>query len=161
MITLDTLLELAEKQARRVLLEEGEKQLIPMFALVSAENDITIVGCPWGNDMEKQLMIAALKARARDLNAVALCSVSEAWATVHGVGVDPESVPKPSQSPDRKEMVIAVATDGVITKSLILNIERDWKGKIRQLVAEPKMSGEGMFSGRMVDGILPVSKTLH
>lgn len=161
MLTLDQLLEMAENQARGMLLEEGVKQLMPTFSLVSPENAITIVGCSWENDMEKQLMIADVKEKAREINAVSMVTLSEVWATVHPPGIDPESVPKPSQSPERKEMVIAVATDGVNTKARILMIERDWKGKIRQLVLEPKMSGLDFFSGRMVDGILPVNNSIH
>lgn len=155
-MSLDVLLELAEKQAHHMLLVERVKQLVPVFVLVSPRDELSIISCPWENDTEKQIMLAALREAAKGMHAVMLSNLSEAWVSPsYGPGVDLTKTTRPSLHPERREVVIALATDGTNTKSRIFEIKRDWKGKISQLIPETT-SDDMAFAGQLIDNILPI-----
>lgn len=159
MISLDQMLDMAESHARNILLIERKKELIATFMLVDPQGEATIIGCPWDGEIEKQIALAVIRAKAREINAVMLSHVSEAWfSPPYKTQAEVDAAPPPSQSPDRREAVIALATDGVATKARIFMIERDWKGKIAALTSDPKIAGDS-FAGRMIDGILPIGGT--
>lgn len=155
MINLDDLLDLAENQARRVLLELGYRQLIPIYLLVSANKTKTIA-CPWNSELDKQIMLAIVRDEAAKMKALALSHLSEAWVSKRYANLEEAKADvKPSQHPERREIVMILATNGVTTKARKLAIERDWKGKITELTCD-ELGSEDTFVGRMIDGLLPI-----
>lgn len=161
MVTLDQLLDIAETQARDVLLVERRPELVATFILVGPTDEATVASCPWDGELDKQIMLAALKKKAHEMGAVALSHLSEAWISpTYKTQAEVDAAPPPSQLPKdlRREAIMIAATDGITTKVRILDIERDWKGKVSALTDNPD-SAKGQFGGRMIDGILPVGGT--
>lgn len=154
---LERLLDLGEEHARRVLLENREPQLAPFYHLIAPDGrrDI-IVPCSWSSQAEKQRNVARVKAVARALGAVAALFCHEAWS-LKTRGTQLPDI-RPSESPDRKEIVQLVATDGEHTVARSLQIVRDRPdGAIIALIADTPALWGG-FSGLMVDDIIQRSR---
>jgi hypothetical protein len=132
---------------------------MPMYHIVGDEQ--LVVGCPWCNEEEKLLTLQAVKKTAHEINATMIAFLCEMWMTKHDGNIDPTSVGPPSQSPDRIEGVIAMATDGTETKVNFWRIIRSRPdGPIIALA--PEKDTKGIFAGRMIDGLLPHKpNTLH
>ncbi len=158
--TLEQLLDIGEGFARNTLLERGKPSLHPFYDLVTADNQHALVPCFWINDEEKDGMIAAVQQVSREVGAVAALFVSEAWLvkrstlpsewhrkrTIANIG-------KPSEQPDRIEVVQLVAMDGKHAIPRVLQIVRDKPGgKIISLILDNDAGGQ--FAGRMVEGII-------
>jgi len=73
-----------------------------------------------------------LRAKMREWNTVAYSIVVEAWAAQQPkdwkIGDDPG--PRPAQRPERKEVVIAIASDGTEVVSRTWEIVRDWHERV-------------------------------
>jgi hypothetical protein len=134
-ITLDRLLDLAGKHAHHFLIEEGARQLAPVFLFLTEGGEGTVCLCPWENDFQKQIMLAGVRAKMREARATRYSFVTEAWFARAPEGMPFEEARKlrASKDPNRQEAVIALATDGFNTKWREWEIKRDWKGKIRDL----------------------------
>lgn len=151
---LDELLQALTEHAQNILIERHEESLMPMYHIVGDEQ--LIIGCPWTNEKEKVATLRTIKAEAKKQNATMIGFVCEMWMTVHDTSVDVTKVVPPSQSPDRIEGVLAVATDGTDTKANCWKIVRAEDNTILCLV--PQVYPDKIHSGRMVDGLLPVRK---
>jgi hypothetical protein len=138
-ITLEKLLAMAGDHARQVLIEHKARQLAPAFLYLSEGGEATIRICPWSNDTEKQLAQAALRVSMRDANVKMYSGVMEAWFSHSPPGMPIEEAKKirASKDPNRREAVIAFATDGVKQVWQEWEIKRDWKGQIRDLAPMP------------------------
>jgi hypothetical protein len=163
---LETLLDTAEKHARRLLLEERQKELLPFYHLVSPDRDHdAVIGCVWTNTVEKDLAVLKVQARARQIGAIAALFMGEAWMVIldrsAAKTVDVSTI-VPSQHADRVECVQIVATDGVRTLSRALKMVRETPDG-RLLALEPMNTGEQRsidMMGRLIDGIIP-PKSVH
>lgn len=132
------MVDLAEQQARRILLGTKE-ELIPQWLLASLDG-VEIVATPWGGGNEKYLAIEVMRnmMRAKQVHAYSL--LVEAWFVNEKVpeGQTPEGVkyrgPPPSERPDRKESVCAMAANRY-GKHLHRHWEiiRDKKGRCAEL----------------------------
>jgi hypothetical protein len=156
MVTLDELLDVAEEQARDTLLIERKPELVATFILVGPQGEAAVCSCPWSGEFDKQMMLSEIRAKARSMGAVVLSHMSEAWMSpMYRTQAEVDAALPPSQLPDRREAIMIAATDGIATKVRILDIQRDWKGKVSALTNNPD-SAVGQFAGRMIDGILPI-----
>lgn len=153
MLTLDELLKMLGTHAHRLLLEEQETELMPIYHIVG--DDQMVIGCPWRNDEEKLAILAEIKKVAHEHNATMIGFLCEMWMLRVGPDVDLTTVDSPSQSPERIEAVLAIATDGMETKvKTWLTIRNKPGGTILSL--EPQEEGPAdKFTGRMIDGLLP------
>jgi hypothetical protein len=155
--TLDDLLKDISQHIHRVLMDDHAESLMPMYHIVGDEN--LVIGCPWRNEEEKLLVLRAIKQTARQNNATMIGFVCEMWMTKHKTQDLINYVP-PSQSPDRIEGVMAMVTDGAETKVNFWQIIRNRPGgTIISLI--PEATEAGMFSGRMIDDLLPHKTTRH
>lgn len=151
------LVRLAGEHAERILIKERYKDLTATYLLFSPDGNgdglsVEIVACPWHNDIEKQLMLLAVKKRARESGAVALSFVTEAWVARRSRDKPQWDLP-PSQDPQRREVVFAAATDGKTKASREWQIVRDKPGgRIVSLIDDGEITD---FEGRVIDGILP------
>ena len=140
---LDQLLDLAEQQARRVLIGTKE-QLLPCFALVDKDGATYIVGVPFSNEIQKQLGLAKVKQFAKQYRAVAYSFITEAWMSPEKVApenVSPEGSvllrePRPREHPHRIEVVMAMASNGVVSKMRQWRMVRDYRGRTKALEPE-------------------------
>jgi hypothetical protein len=124
---LERLIDMAEAQARRILL--GTKaQLVPAF-VCETPSGAEILGCPWGGNDEKEMAIQVVKGRMNSMGCTRYSFLTEAWMAIAPVGYkEGDPMLPPSKHPDRMECVTALATDGVTTIFRIWKIKRDWKG---------------------------------
>lgn len=153
-LTLRDLIRLAGEHAERVLLEMKHDSLLPSYCLFNAEGEGLIVGFPWTDDSEKAAILRRVKSAAADHRATAFSFVSEVWMTDTRTEHDALMI-RPSEHPRRREYVFAVARDGKATETGRWQIVRDRPGgAIIALVADPT-TDPGIFTGRLVEGILP------
>jgi hypothetical protein len=157
MTDLSALLDVAEAQARKVLIREHCDQLMPTYVLICADKTALIVGCPWGSSDEKSTYIAAIRELAHERGATAMSFLAEAWSVKRPKGTDPNGVVPSTDDPERHEVVYATATDGFRTKARSWAIRRDSNGTIIEL--DPEVTSSDIVSGRMIDGILPGAGT--
>lgn len=152
--TLAELVEFGANHARRVLLDDHQDSLTPIYHLVCPSGDV-VVACPWDGEMEKKMTIQAVKHLARQHHATHALFVAEAWT----IKRDPDSWRDhevPSEASDRQEVVCVVATDGLRSDAGMLYIERDARGNIAAL--NPQQGELDGFGGRILDGIIDVPR---
>lgn len=159
---LNTLLDAGEKHARRVLLLDGNPELLPMFHLVTPKEDEgdIVMACMWRDDTEKQMIVGTVRAKSHEVGAVAVMFIGEAWMLmVDNPGKTPwhmdralEQAGPPSEHPNRVEIVALTVTDGKESRGRTLQIVRDKPGgKIISLVRQPDLAG---VDGRMIEGMI-------
>lgn len=151
MTDLSKLLDAAHDQARKILLGKKDEQLCPMWVLVDNQDQWQVIGTPFDGPREKDLVVMLMKQMMEDKNTVAYSFLTEAWFTVLPPGTDVDTAPAPSKSPDRKEMVLALASDDTDTEFRSWHIKRDKRGRVTAL-PEEKLVECTMF-GRF-DGLL-------
>jgi hypothetical protein len=126
MSNLKALIEGARKQAHKVLIELRQDSLTPFYHLVvPGDGKDIVIATSWADEAEKVAAIAAVAATAEVVGAVAVLFVGEAWMSVYDTkGMTSwhrdrllANAPPPSQNPQRKEVVFAVATDGEHTEA--------------------------------------------
>jgi hypothetical protein len=155
--TMQDLLDYGEVFSRHLMLEQGHETLMPMYHLIGP-TDSMILGCPWSDETEKLGMVMLVKTKAREIGATMLLFLAEAWVAVEQAGQPANPLP-PSQRPDRVEIVQVVVTDGDEIRMRVMEIKRNEGGKITDLVTKPEGNGPQMFSGRLIDGIIPPKQT--
>jgi len=159
--TLTDLLDLAEKSAVDGLVDRQMKSIMPTFHLISPDRKHdTLVATPWDGDMEKRLAVTKVRQMAREMKATAVCFSSEVWMLVLPPGVD-YAPDRPSQSPNRIEGVIIVATDGKETKARSLLTIRDKPGgKVLRLDRDPKVPDDdgSQYDSWMLEDIIMLAK---
>jgi|HubBroStandDraft_6_1064221.scaffolds.fasta_scaffold753868_2 hypothetical protein len=131
---LDALLDKAGQHARIVLLEMKETELLPTFLMIAAEENI-LMPAPWGDEIEKKVLLRAAREIMKAKGVSRYSMVSEAWTAKQPEGWKPgmPQGPLPSDRPDRKEVVIAIAADKTATKSRLWDIVRGEGGTIVDL----------------------------
>lgn len=158
---LDKLLDQGEKHARKVLLEHRDPELQGFYHLIAPEGgQDQVIMTRWRNDIEKQLTILTIKSIAREMRAVAMLVMYEAWVLKLKPGQEfLATTPRPSESPDRIEVVHLLATDGRNTKGKMLQMMRDKPGGRITALIEDKFPEDAIeFSGRLIDGIIVPSE---
>jgi len=148
---LDALLEGAGEHARRVLVEMKEAELAPIFLMVGPEDENILMPAPWRDENQKRIMLAAVREIMKDKRVTSYSEVSEAWSSVQPKDWKPgmPEGPAPSERPDRKEIVIAIAADRTTAKSRAWDIVRGEAGSIVDL----RLDGNALtgLEGRMAD----------
>lgn len=154
---LQDLLTSGERHARICLMEEGEEEVAPFYHLVSADGGHSLVLVQWRDEVDKRMVVQAVKEAARQFDAVAAMLVTEAWAADYDSDGPGPDDPRPSQHPERIEIVSLVATDSKRMVGRVLEIKRDASGHITELERRPDQSAE--IISPMLD-ILP-ARVLH
>lgn len=136
MTSLEELLDLAEAQARRVLIGTKE-ELTPMWLMVDAENRVQVVATPWRDNREKHLTVRVMRLSMREQQIVAYTLLVEAWfavASAKEMGGKEYKGPPPSERADRKEAVCVIGCNRA-GQSLFRQWEivRDKRGRCAEL----------------------------
>ena len=136
-ITLEELLETGVKHAHRILLEERHKSLSHFFHFVLRDGRHAMMPIAWNGELEKKIALAQARSAAKELDAVMMMGLSEAWALSPPDGVVHtreegrawmNRVGPPSEHPQRREVVMIFATDGDRTVATLLHMKRDKPG---------------------------------
>jgi hypothetical protein len=121
------LLDLAEKHAYMILVER-QVPLVPSWVLISDKGEVTALGIPWDDNFEKTMTKLFLPLEMAKHKTIAYSVVLEVWAaslSQEEYERGPEELVPPSERPDRRELVLAMATDGTSTEWRGWNIVRD------------------------------------
>jgi hypothetical protein len=135
--TLQDLIKVAGMHARAVMIELNQG-LMPTW-LYWGETGAIIMGTPWDSEIEKKVMAMAVRRAMLKDNATAYSMVTEAWVASAPKGWNPETdTPiRASEQPNRREVVIAFATDGETTEWKRWAIKRDALEMVTDLEEEP------------------------
>jgi hypothetical protein len=129
-VTLKNLIELAGEQAKTVMIGLGQ-DLMPSWVFIDNRGKVSILGTPWQDDSEKQLARIALQKKIKREHIVAYSFVSEAWTATKPAGWTlPPDYQGVRTEPDRREIVLAFATDGKEQELGVWSIHRDEKGNV-------------------------------
>lgn len=155
---LKDLVEQSVAYVHKVLIEERQKELMPIFHLVAPPGgQSAVVGTPWNSKFEKQLAVAQVKAMARSIDAQAVVFTTECWLVKRDTPTDwhRQRIHNviPSQEPDRMEAVmIAAKNKARDTEVVTLQIIRDKPGgRIISLIREVEFPG--IYESWMFDGM--------
>ena len=146
---LEFLLDLAERQAREVLLEQKHEQILPTFVMAQRDGGLVIAGVQFRNDIEKRLVREHIRAMMRSNDTVAYSFLTEGWAVAYELHEDP-TVVRPSQHSRRFEVVTALATNGVETKCKQWRMVRDDKGEVSALEFDSEVEGVSSPFGELL-----------
>jgi hypothetical protein len=131
--TVDTLITLAEQQARGVLLVLHQA-LMPTWVIVAKKFTPYIFATPWQDDQEKEEVRIFVRRQIRRYEAHAYSFLTEAWMATAPPDWDPDKpLPKKDQAmnrADRQEVVVAFATDGQKRQWRRWRIRRDWNEQV-------------------------------
>jgi hypothetical protein len=111
-MTLDTLLDSAEHVAREVMFKEREQ--LPPTWILSDGKETKEIATPWRDDLERAIAKIFIADIIKEYKTVAYSFVSEVWVATETKEEYESGKPyvQPRHRPDRKEMVMAFATDG-------------------------------------------------
>ena len=131
---LESMLDRAYTQARRVMIGTNE-QLLPAFLIFYQDGTSGVIGTPFQDDTQRQIVAALMREHMRTRNALAYCFVTEGWQAT--IDRDEPLGAKPiREREEKKEIVIAIATDGVNQKMRQWGIVRDRRGRCKALPLE-------------------------
>jgi hypothetical protein len=141
---LSRLVEVAGEHARMVLIRLRQ-QMMPQWVMVNQGGYLDIMATPWRNDREKMVFAHGLRKYMRERRIQAYSVVVEAWAAVAPKGWKPGEPHMPNwMNPERREVVIALATDGKEIEWRQWAVQRDYEDNVRAL--EPTELPEGRIA---------------
>jgi hypothetical protein len=154
-MTIDQMLSLAYGQAKNLILGNKD-QIMPVFMILTGDDEIIFVGTPWRGDNQKNMAAIMLRDMMKEKRAIAYSFLSEAWVASQPQGwkIGDAVDTLPADRPDRKEVVMAMATNGTDTKYKSWVIMRDKEGNCVELVEEKRIT---RFSMGRFEGLLPSS----
>jgi len=119
---LDSLLELAGKHARTVLVDIKMRGLMPTWLLINQTGNVMIVGTPWEDDADKERVHKHMRSHMRKLGVIAYSFITEAWTAsvdIDEIDATGQGLKDPMRRPvhrgDRQEVVIACASTATET----------------------------------------------
>jgi len=143
--------------------------LVPTAAAIK-DGKVMAAHLPWRSIGEKSAMVAWFRAWLHGVEADCYALISMAW----GISASPAEAAEAQRvigthgstgtkyEAGRQEMITVAVGDRSGSLFCCLNVERDWKGKIRKLHRQPTRSsldpGIGMY-GQMIDLLL--DPTVH
>lgn len=137
---LNELLDLAEERFKGTI---GSKdQLIGHWILVSQEGHRALIGTPWSNEDERDIVVATIRSALKAFNCIAYSFSHEAWSAPEPKDSFSDDY-RPSKDPARKEVFIASACDGTTEKLRVYNIIRDADGACKDVVFDYESDQSG------------------
>jgi hypothetical protein len=146
---LERMLDNAGAHAENLLIDQHEDELLPFFHMITADGENILAPTPWRDEDDKRDMLGSIRLFMRMKNVVRYSVVSEAWAASQPKDWKPgqDISPMPSERPDRREIVIAIAADKERTVSRSWDIVRGEAGSIVKLQLDKDFAGSQ--EGRM------------
>jgi hypothetical protein len=139
---LNLLVRMASQQAKAIIVD-GQAELIPTWVLVNKEGEACIIGTPWKSALEKMRAEHLMRKKMQEYQAVAYSLVVEAWLACYPPETKlDEHMVKPYDRPDRREVVITLATNGRQTVWKTWAIRRNYLERVVALEEEPSPDSE-------------------
>lgn len=130
---LESLVEVAGKQAQTIILDLHQ-ELMPTWVFIDRDGGANIVGTPWQDEVEKKYYGFRIKRMLAESGAIAYSFLCEAWASSAEKDWKPgQPHIEPRLDPDRREVVLAFATDGDQIVWRHWNIIRNSAGRVTAL----------------------------
>jgi len=151
MSILDAMIDLAGEHARRILIEQKQTGLQPIFLFATpAGNTVVPCGPLMGSGDAKEALAEIMRSLMRERGAIAYSFVSEAWMAERPSG---SPLPRDVASlPDRMEVVYAVAFDAAgDARSACWRMVRDPHRRILALEPIPMPTGPEALAGRFAN----------
>ena len=108
-LSLEELFQLARNNAARIFREEGE--IVPIWHAVTPEGPDMLIATPWQNDDEKEVAVEFLRDKFREQHVQMYAFVVEAWVVEKSEEGNLLHGPRPSEHPDRREILRITAED--------------------------------------------------
>jgi len=163
-LSVEALFECQLAQAKRVLLAPdapADAELVPTWALAKSDGSLMIAATPFGSNLEKDLMVDAIKKLIKLHDVVSVSLLSEAWMVTQNKPPSGDDLP-PSERPDRIEVVMISVEDAAGAHVRIWSVERGEGGKVTALTPSSKLPHEaGTYRGRFVGLLAANSQTRH
>ena len=106
---LQELFDLAAKNAARLFQESGE--VLPMWHAVMGNDEHTLISTPWRDDTEKDIAMDMLRRFFREAKVKRYVFIVEAWIAHVQTQREVTEGPRPSEHPDRREVLMINAED--------------------------------------------------
>lgn len=114
--------------------------------MIDNDGAIKSVTTPFQNESDKLEALIVLRAMMRQLGVIQYSFLSEAWAAAENHTSARAQDIRPSERSDRIEVVVATASDGVVTTIKLWGIVRNEAGKVIDLKSDPLL-GRGALDG--------------
>ena len=110
-IRLQALFELAAANAARIFLESDDHEVHPMWHAVMGNGEHMLIATPWQDDTEKEIALEMLRSVFRQHHVKRFAFIVEAWLAVAATKEEVFEGPRPSEHPDRREVLMVTAED--------------------------------------------------
>jgi hypothetical protein len=105
------LFDIAAENAARMFNESDDHEVLPMWHAVDGKNKHGLIATPWSNDEEKEIVVKGLRKMFAVNQVKRYAFIVEAWVAQIAPFEQPEDVPRPSEHPDRREVLMIHAED--------------------------------------------------
>jgi hypothetical protein len=114
------LFDIAAKNAAKMFLESDDHVVLPMWHAVQGNGEHILIATPWDGDDEKDMTVAMLRSVFRQKHVKRFAFIVEAWTakvtpperiTTAEQGYLEYDGPRPSEHPDRREVLMITAED--------------------------------------------------
>jgi hypothetical protein len=105
------LFDIAAENAARMFNESDDHEVIPMWHAVQGNGENILIATPWSNDKEKQITVNGLRQMFAAKQVKRFAFVVEAWIAQVTTMEEMNDGPRPSEHPDRREVLMIHAED--------------------------------------------------
>jgi hypothetical protein len=137
-MTLDDMLEAAEKWVREMLINRPGVQIPPTFMLIT-KSECKVISMPWENSKQRSIALSLIQLMMKHKNVISYSVVSEAWKASEPKDPRKRSGLMPSQRQDKKEIIMIVAVNKIENKSIEFDIVRNDEAVVINLVKSPDL----------------------
>jgi hypothetical protein len=108
---LQKLFDIAAANAARMFLESDNHEVLPMWHAVLGNDEHALIATPWSNDEEKQITVNGLRQLFAAEHVKRFAFIVEAWTAQAKSEREVRDGPRPSEHPDRREVLMIHAED--------------------------------------------------
>ena len=131
-------------------------QLTQMIVMENPDGEVAMLMCPWASQREREVVLDALALAVNGLGIVRYAFFAETWVsevTSKDGTVPPTPKTRPSQDPNRKEMVFTICCDRRLPEPIVArqDIVRGPDGKVLRLEREPPQKDMHMMGGALAN----------
>jgi hypothetical protein len=105
------LFDLAATNAAKIFLESDDHEVQPMWHAVDGKNKHVLIATPWSSDDEKDVVVKTLRKMFAANQVKRYAFIVEAWVARVSSEREVHDGPRPSEHPDRREVLMISAED--------------------------------------------------